>query len=367
MGSILIFCKTLLKGGAEKQALILARLITEKKTDVIVVNWSGDKIDMANLQFINDNSIKYIGLNGNPISKLIQFLRIIKNEKITIILSYLTLPNFIAGISRLFYRELFSMGGIRTEKLPLYKFVFEKLVHNYLNDITVFNNYSAKGKFVKRGFNQDKIRVIHNAIHSSFLTINEIPGNAINIVSVFRFVGSKDFKTALHAFSILKEKNKDKNFKYYIAGYGPLESQIRELVASLKLENEVTILINPPNIPDILAKCDIYLSTSLFEGLSNSIMEAMVAGLPVIATNVGDNPYLVKDGFNGFLVECGDFNSIAEKLGYLSNTNNVRMEFGKNSQLIIKEEFSEERFIGNYFKLFSEKTHRENKSDLVSV
>ena len=85
-----------------------------------------------------------------------------------------------------------------------------------------------------------------------------------------------------------------------------MENEIRLLVRQLKLNTEVENLINPPNIPDILNACDIYLSTSLYEGLSNSIMESMVAGLPVVATNVGDNQYLIKDDYNGFLVPCRD-------------------------------------------------------------
>ena len=73
------------------------------------------------------------------------------------------------------------------------------------------------------------------------------------------------------------------------------------MISLLDLEKEVTILINPPNIHDILKSCDIYLSTSLFEGLSNSIMEAMSTGLPVIATDVGDNRYLLRMDTTGIL------------------------------------------------------------------
>ena len=99
MSSIIIFCKTLLKGGAEKQALTLSKLLTEKEIDIILINWCGDKIDTTNLNYIKNNSIKYIGLKGNPIMKLIHFLKIIKNERISIILSYLTLANFIAFVN----------------------------------------------------------------------------------------------------------------------------------------------------------------------------------------------------------------------------------------------------------------------------
>jgi glycosyltransferase involved in cell wall biosynthesis len=353
MPSIIIFCKTLLKGGAEKQALTLAKLLTEKKTEIILVNWCGDKIDTANLNYIKTKSIKYIGLKGNPIMKLIHFLKIIKNERISIILSYLTLANFIAGISKLFHINLLTIGGIRTEKLPFYKFFFERLVHNYLNDATVFNNFSAKDKFEKKGFNPEKIFVIHNTIHVPPLEKTNKPKDGLNIISVSRFVRAKDFQTSLYSFKQLIDKDKDEKLKYYIVGYGPLENEIRLLIRHLNLNNEVEILINPPDIPGILKTCDIYLSTSLYEGLSNSIMEAMVAGLPIIATNVGDNRYLIKDAYNGFIVPCRDIDLIVEKLRYLIKFENVRNEFGNNSHFIIENEFSEERLIENYFKLFS--------------
>lgn len=353
MRSIIIFCKTLAIGGAEKQALTLAKLLTEKKINIIIINWRGDIIDARNLDFIQDNSIRHIGLQGNPVIKLKQLLKIIKQERISIILSYLTLANFIAGICKLFNRKLLSIGGIRTEKLPFYKFFFEKLTHNYLNDATVFNNYSAKIKFEKKGFNSEKIFVIHNTINVQPLEKNEKPKEEVTIISVSRFVKPKDFRTALYSFKQVTERNNDKKLKYCIVGYGPLEDNIRALIRYLNLQNKVDILINPPNIPDLLKTCDIYLSTSLFEGLSNSIMEAMSAGLPVIATNVGDNSYLIEDSFNGFIVPCRDVSLIVEKLEYLINFENVRKEYGNNSRFKIGNEFSEEKLLENYFSIFS--------------
>ena len=353
MASILIFCKTLLKGGAEKQALTLSKLLSEKKLNVIVISWCGNKIDAANLDFIKNNAIKYIGLRGNPLKKFIHFLKIIKDERISIILSYLTKANVVAGISKLFSSNIKTIGGIRTEKLPYYKFYIKKFVHNHLNDATVFNNFSGKEKFERKGFDPKKINVIHNTIHVTPVERTYEVKDGITIISICRFVRSKDFSTALYSFKQLLEKNRDKKIKYFIVGYGPLESRIRLLAKNLNIQNEVEILINPPNIPDILKKCNIYLSTSLYEGLSNSIMEAMVAGIPIIATNVGDNCYLIKDSYNGFIVPCGDIKLIVEKLEYLTNSENVRHDLGNNSHLIIENEFAEEKFLENYFKLFS--------------
>ena len=353
MPSILIFCKTLLKGGAEKQALTLAKLLSEKKLSIVVIGWSGNKIDASNHDLIKNSSLKYFGLKGNPVTKFIRLQRIIKDEGISIILSYLTTPNFVAGISKVFNRRLTTIGGIRTEKFPYYKFCIEKFVHNYLNDATIFNNFSGKEKFELKGFDPEKANVIHNTIRITPVERGNDAKDGINIVSVCRFVSSKDFPTALHSIRLLLEKNRDRKIKYLIIGYGPLESSIRALAKELNIQDEVEILIKPPNIPEILKKCDIYLSTSLYEGLSNSIMEAMVSGLPVIATNVGDNGYLIRDSYNGFLVPCGEISLITEKLELLINSENLRHALGNNGNQIIQNEFSEEKFTENYFKLFS--------------
>lgn len=353
MNPVIIFCKTLAIGGAEKQALTLAKLLSDKGEDVLLVNWCGNIIDPRNSKFINDNSIHYIGLQGNGISKFRKFLKIIENRRSAIILSYLTLANVISGLTKLFSRDIISIGGIRTEKLPFYKFLFEKLAHNYLNDATVFNNYSAKDKFERRGFKSGKIFVIHNATRVYKEGEKEDRGKDKIIISVSRFVKPKDFTTALYSIKEVIEAGRGENLRYYIVGYGPLEDYIRSLIVFLDLEKHVEILIKPENIPEILHHSDIYLSTSLFEGLSNSIMEAMSAGLPVIGTDVGDNRYLIEDGYNGFIVPCMDVQVITDRILYLLNNEEIRKEYGTNSREKIEKEFSETELMKHYYELFT--------------
>jgi glycosyltransferase involved in cell wall biosynthesis len=351
---VAIICKTFLKGGAEKQALILTKLLVDKGMDVILVNWYGEKVDQRNLKFINDNTFRYFPMSGNFLRKLKDFRKILRQEKVSIIISYLTLSNFVSGISKISNRRIISIGGIRNEKLPYYKFLFEKLIHNYLNDATVFNNFSAKSKFEKRGFNPNKVYVIQNAIETSGLQFETRNSNGeIIIVTVGRFVKQKDYTTALKAFSALVDRNKGKNFKYFIVGYGPLENCVKTQAEDLNIKEKIEFFINPPDVQGILKKSDIFLSTSLFEGVSNSIMEAMVAGLPVVATDVGDNSYLIKDGHNGFIVPCKDVNKIVQKLEYLSCSEDTRNEFGKNSLSVVELEFSKRKFLESYLSLFS--------------
>jgi glycosyltransferase involved in cell wall biosynthesis len=264
------------------------------------------------------------------------------------------LSNFLSGIAKLFVKEVVTIGGIRNEKLPYYKFIVEKWIHNNLNDATIFNNFSAGDKFVKKGFKSEKIRVIHNAIDNTQKTNSTKKSKPdIRIVTVARFVKQKDFRTALNSFKKLLDQNKNLDLNYYIVGYGPLEKEIKLLAEKLNIIDRIKIFVNPSNIPEILNDCDIYLSTSLFEGLSNSLMEAMVIGLPIIATDVGDNRYLVKEGYNGYLVGCKDINSIVEKLEILIESEELRRRFGDFNQDKIKKEFSQDNMLNQYLTLFS--------------
>ncbi|HBC78672.1 MAG TPA: hypothetical protein DEO60_03190 [Bacteroidales bacterium] len=354
MMHIAIICKTFLKGGAEKQALILTKLLVDKGIDVILINWYGEKVDQRNLKFISDNSIRYYPMSGSYLKKLKKFQKIIQVDEISIIISYLTLANFVSGVSKILNRNIITIGGIRNERLPFYKFLFEKLIHNYLNDATVFNNYSAKEKFERRGFNPNKIFVIQNAIElKNPQSVSKISNGEIKIITVGRFVRQKDYETALKSFGNLVERNREAKFRYYIVGYGPLENEVRSIAEHLKIDDKIKVFINPPDVPSILKSSDIFLSTSLFEGVSNSIMEALVAGLPVVATDVGDNSYLVKNGKNGFLVPCRDIGTIVEKLEYLSGSADIRNEFGKNSIKVVEAEFSKKKLLDSYLSLFS--------------
>lgn len=353
---IAIICKSLLKGGAEKQALILAKSLVEKNIDLCLINLCHRKIDPEYLRFIKENSIRYYSLSGGHFFKLCKVQRILKKEKTTLILSYLTFANFITGLSKLFNKKIKTIGGIRNELLPKGKFMIEKIIHNYLNDYTIFNNYSARDKFIKKGFLPEKIIVIQNAIEFDAPMTEKIArdNEVIKIVTVGRFVKQKDYETALYTFRNLLDTCKKKDFIYNIVGYGPLEQEIRSLAGKLKIDHKIKILINPIDLNTILKESDIFLSTSLFEGVSNSIMEAMIAGLPVVATDVGDNSYLVKNDHNGYLVPCMQFELIAEKLALLAEDENKRNEFGKNSQLIIENNFTKEKFIEKYLKFFSD-------------
>ena len=163
-------------------------------------------------------------------------------------------------------------------------------------------------------------------------------------MSVGRFSKQKDFYTALSAIkapAVTVELKYD--FEYIIIGDGGLETQIREWIKELDLD-KVRIVISPDNLYDYYRDSDIYLLTSLFEGVPNTVMEALNFSLPVVSTDIGDVNYLVKEGVNGYLANTRDFESIALSLGKLINDPAKRNEFGEAGRNILIRDFSEEKF-----------------------
>lgn len=168
-----------------------------------------------------------------------------------------------------------------------------------------------------------------------------------NIITVGRFDPQKDYETLIAGVALL-ERN---DFRLSIVGYGSLEGQIRNWVKEYGIEKKSDIYIKPNNVFELEQNADIYLSTSLFEGTSNSIMEALNWSLPVVATNVGDNDHLVIDGENGFLHPIGDVNGIAASLCRLLDSSDLRNKMGQKSNQILRESYSLELFERRYMDL----------------
>jgi glycosyltransferase involved in cell wall biosynthesis len=124
----------------------------------------------------------------------------------------------------------------------------------------------------------------------------------------------------------------------------------------LGIQDYVELLVAPDNLPQIFDEASVYLSTSLREGLSNSLMEALAAGLPVVATNVGDNKYLVEEGKNGFLTQLGDVKPIVDGLERLLDDENLRQEMGLYGFEKLKAGFSTRSFLNHYLGLLKDQT-----------
>jgi glycosyltransferase involved in cell wall biosynthesis len=128
-----------------------------------------------------------------------------------------------------------------------------------------------------------------------------------------------------------------------IIGGGRRESEVRQAAASLGLEDAVHFLGPRRDIPDLLHALDIFVLPSHSEGVSLALLEAMAAGLPVVATAVGGLPEVVTDGVTGLLVSPKDPEALADALARLLSDPAWAAQLGQNARRHVRENFSLDR------------------------
>lgn len=139
--------------------------------------------------------------------------------------------------------------------------------------------------------------------------------------------------------------------QFVLVGDGPLRPEIEQRAASLGIGQRVSFLGARDDIPEVLASMAMAVLTSASESLSNAILEAMAARLPVVAYNVGGNSELINEQ-RGFLIEPNDESSFADAIVRLLSDPQLRREQGDHAWCFAKENFSLDRIKRKYEDLY---------------
>lgn len=345
MNKICIFTNTLLNGGAEKQAVFLTKALN-KKYNVWLVVYYGDKTEQKFLDIIEENNLKTIYLNGSHLKRCYYFYQFLRRESINIIFSYLLTTNFIGGLIGKIAGVKYTVGGIMSSELSKRKLLIQKMLQTYINNFTIYNNHRGFKNLLRKGFKSKKALIIPNCLEIKNNLILRSNVDNLTIISVGRFEKPKDYFTAIKSARRLRDNFK--KFNYIIIGYGKLENQIHGWINDVDAAEYIKVIINPENLNEYYEKADIYLMTSIREGLPNTVLEAMSFSLPLVVTRVGDNDRLVIIGENGFLCEPQNSNQIADCLLELCLSYNKRIQLGKGSYDILKKNYSFEILENRY-------------------
>jgi glycosyltransferase involved in cell wall biosynthesis len=165
---------------------------------------------------------------------------------------------------------------------------------------------------------------------------------------VARLARWKDQPTLLHALSGLK----DLDWQLECVGDGPLRGQLEELAQSLGLTSRVTFLGFRRDVPERIAEAQVFLLISKWEGFPRSILEAMRAGLPVVASDVGGVQESVVDGTTGFVIPRGDVVRLRECLRKLITSSELRVSMGEAGRARYEEKFTFDRLVERTTKVY---------------
>ena len=351
--NIAILIPTLKAGGAEKQAVLLASQLA-KRYDVHIILLAGESdIVFPNIaEIVEESNIRLHKIKGGMFKKLKVLKNTLKDNDINVLFNYLTKPNFVGSFAAKRSGVKHIYNGIRSSRVEWWKLILERIAHNWFATGTIYNCYSGEEYFSSKGLKKGKAIVIPNCFPNIASPIVREKRDVKHIVTVGRFVPPKDYKTIINTIAELKKQRSD--FVMDIVGYGEEEQNIRTWIKEYGVEKYINIFISPNNVQDIVRDADIYLSTSLFEGTSNSIMEAMNWSLPVVATNVGDNDHLVLDKVSGTLHAIGDAKGMAASIAKLLDNYELRKEYGLASNKNLRENYSVEIFEKRYLNIIEQ-------------
>lgn len=175
----------------------------------------------------------------------------------------------------------------------------------------------------------------------------DLPGR-IHIMMTARFAAQKDHSTLLRA---LVRVSGDWNLT--LVGDGPLFNESRLLARKLGIEDRVCFMGNQSNVPHLLARASIFVLSTRWEGLPVSILEAMRAGLPIVASNVGGINEMVTDGLTGLLTTPEDEVSLAAALQRLVDSPELRRSMGVCGRVRYEADFQIANCIQEHIDLYS--------------
>lgn len=230
----------------------------------------------------------------------------------------------------------------------------EKKIHHDTHCI-VGNSQQVVEQLKKEGIEDKKIKLIYNGLNSEFMSdaaIKTEKSEKLTFIIVANLIPYKGHRDLLEAFSLIKAELQEPWQLLCIGRDQGIQKNLEEQVSRFKLEENVVWLGQKKDVIQWLQKANIGLSCSHEEGFSNSILECMAAGLPMIVTDVGGNAEAVVHEKTGYVVPIKDPYALSRAIIKLSSNKKIMAEFGEAAKLRVKMHFSLENCVSQHVALY---------------
>jgi len=310
------------------------------------------------------HSIKIVELGTTGATKSVfSFVSFCKKKRPKIVFASLG-ASLTTSLARLFVTKktifINRIGNtIGAEKLlfanPIKRFLYifaNKIIARMSNHIIFQCHYMAKDYIRETKIKPNVFSVIYNPVNVEH--IKRLAQEKINEKYTFVAVGrlniQKDYDTLLRACALLK--NQTSNFTLAILGQGNLQQVLELLIKELDLKEHVFLLGYKSNPYSFIINADFLVSSSLYEGFSNVIIESLCLGKPVIATDCpGGNAEVITNGLNGWLCDYKNPQALANSM-HIAMCKNVQMTDYEISDYGVKM-FSDDIIFDKYFEILN--------------
>lgn len=314
-------------GGAQDNTLFTIELLDRNKYEIsLCCNLVGDLVDRAKrieqVQIFNvKNLVREVNI-FKDIKAFISIYKILRSEEFDIVHTHSSKAGFLARIAAKLYGKSIIIHTVHGFPFNDYMNFFKKYFYikiekflSSLSDALITVSNLNKVKIVKLGIAEDsKITNIYSGIDlklfgkkndSSFRNDLGISDDLILIGAVGRLSAQKDPITLVNAFDlVIKEKT---NVKLVFVGDGDLKAEVSRKINELGLQKNIYLAGNKMDPWNIYSSLDLFVMSSIYEGLGRSITEALCSETPVVCTNVEGVPELVRDDITGYLVKPKDY------------------------------------------------------------
>lgn len=342
-------------GGLERQLYYLLRAMDRATYRPVVAVWSAHG-DGVYAQRIGELGVPvcFLGREGDPLDRARSLRRQCVGFRTEVLHSYTFYTNVIARAVTLGTGVL-AVGSLRTgyhRSRAKTGSVLGRLSARWPR-VQIANSHAAADEaFAAAGpFKPRQIAVVPNALDLDVFARRPLrQDDKLALLGIGSLTFTKRWDRALHTVRQLLSQGIPCELK--IAGTGPLLEELRTLSQSLRIEDQVDFCGFVDDVAPLLADAHCLLHLAEAEGMPNSVMEAMAAGRPVIATPVGDIPRLVDDGVTGFLVAGDDVDQIAARVERLAHDPSLATRMGERGRVNARERFDLDRLVKETFDAY---------------
>ena len=346
------------QGGSERQAVQLTRLLHEDQTHNIF-------IAALNNEGVLKPEVERLGFSDIPEFKLRSFYDLNFLKQLRKCARYIKENNIEIVHTHDFYTNVFGIAAARLAKVKLkiaakretsgIRSNSQKTVEKQafkIADVVVVNSVAVKDYLSANAVPDEKIRVIYNGLDLQRLKPKETDRQTICEELNLPIEGHLKFITLVANLrhpvknqpmflrAAQRVLNKIPDARFILAGEGELKSELETLARELNIEAKTHFIGRCAKVSELLAVSSVGVLTSFAEGFSNSILEYMAAGLPVVATSVGGAAEAINEDETGFLIESDDDETMACRLIELLESEAKIAAFGENGRRAVAEKFS---------------------------
>lgn len=355
MKRILLITENLGSGGAERQICGLAVMLTRAGYPCRLITYVENQFFEP---YLRQNGVDYelVRELWDKKTRVLKTARYVRRYKPDVVISYLPSVNQTMCLAKLLFKAKLIVSE-RNNNTCITR--SDKIQFNlYRMADVIVPNSNSQGEFIRKNFPflASKVHPIINFVDVKRFTPSEVSAqnDGLRIITVARYTQQKNVLTYMKAIRMVKEMGLNVHFDWYgdkkhnSTYYADVEKEYR----LLDIADYLTLHDSNQKIEEKYRKSDIFCLPSLFEGYPNVVAEAMSCGLPVICSNVYENPYIVEEGVNGFLFNPEKAEDIANAVRQIiSLSPEERIQMGKQNRQLCLERNTEEAFLKSYVEL----------------